>query len=160
MRLAILLTLLGAIPASLQPQQAEKPAAFEERGRIVCLIEEMKEKYKADAAPAHEHLVGFKVEDKTAPNGARYYTLYRNAASEALFVDKRFKERELRLFGRIFPSSSVLEVSRFLWYKDGKLMDVYYWCQVCSIRGVDPGPCACCQAKVELREAPFESDKK
>jgi hypothetical protein len=140
--------------------QAEKPAAFEERGRVVCLIEEMKEKYKVEAAPAHEHLVGFRVEDKSAANGFRYYTLLRNAGSEALFVDKRFKERELRLFGRVFPSSSVLEVNRFLWYRDGKLMDVYYWCEVCSIRGVDPGPCACCQAKVELREKPYEPDKK
>ena len=30
---------------------------------------------------------------------------------------------------------------------------VHYWCEVCSIRGVNPGPCACCQGKVELREA-------
>ncbi len=136
--------------------QAEKPAAFEGRGKVVCLIEEMKEKYKAEAAPAHDHLVGFRVEDKAAANGFRYFTLFRNAGSEALFADKRFKEHELKLYGRVFPSSSVLEVSRFLWYRDGKLMDVYYWCEVCSIRGVDPGPCACCQAGVELREAPAE----
>jgi hypothetical protein len=45
-------------------------------------------------------------------------------------------------------------VSRFQWRRDGKLVDVYYWCEVCSIRGVDPGPCACCQGAVELREAP------
>ena len=134
--------------------QAEKPAAFEERGKLVCLIEEMKEKYQAQAAPGHDHLAGFRVEDKAAPGGARYLTLFRNAGSEALFADKRFKERELRLFGRVFPSTSVLEVTRFQWYRDGKLLDVYYWCEVCSIRGVDPGPCACCQAKVELREAP------
>ena len=38
-------------------------------------------------------------------------------------------------------------------------MDLYYWCEVCSIRGVDPGPCACCQAKVELREAPAGTGK-
>lgn len=148
MRLLPLAALL--LPAQAPP--AEKPVALVERGRIVCLIEEMKERYKAEAAPAHEHLTGFRVEDKAAPNGARYYTLFRNAGSEALFADKRFKERELRLFGRVFPSTAVLEVSRFLWYRDGKLMDVYYWCQVCSIRGVDPGPCACCQGKVELRE--------
>src|SRR5262245_782389 len=133
MRFSFLARFLGTVPPLLFAQQTEKPAAFEERGRVVCLIEEMKEKYKAEAAPAHEHLVGFRVEDKSAPNGVRYYTLFRNAGSEALFVDKRFKDRELRLFGRVFPSSSVLEVSRFLWYKDGKLMDVYYWCQVCSI---------------------------
>jgi hypothetical protein len=139
--------------------QAEKPAAFVERGRLVCLLEEMKEKYQAQVAPSHEHLLGFRVEDKGAPGGARYVTLYRNAGSEALFVDRRFKEHELRLYGRVFPSSSILEISRFQWYRDGKLMDVYYWCEVCSIRGVDPGPCFCCQGKVELRESPAEAQR-
>ena len=132
----------------------EKPALFEERGKLVCLIEEMKEKYQAQAGPIHEHLVGFRTE------GAKYVTLYRNALSEALFVDKRFKERELRLTGRVFPSSSLLEVSRFQWYRDGKLLDPYYWCEVCAIRGTDPGPCFCCQGKVELREAPASESKK
>ena len=141
-------------------QAEEKPAAFEGRGKVVCLLEEMKEKYQAQAAPSHEHLVGFRVEDPASAGGSRYYTLLRNAGSEALFADKRFKERELRLFGRVFPSTSVLEVNRFQWYRDGKLMDVYYWCEVCSIRGVDPGPCACCQAKVELREKAVEPEKK
>jgi hypothetical protein len=140
--------------AALLVLQAEKPAPFEEQGKVVCLIEEMKEKYQAQAAPGHDHLAGFRVEDRAAAGGARYYALFRNAGSEALFVDKRFKDHVLRLYGRVFPSSAVLEVTRFQWYRDGKLMDVYYWCEICSIRGVDPGPCACCQAKVELREAP------
>ena len=93
--------------------QSEKPAAFEEAGKLVCLIEEMKERYQAQAAPGHEHLVGFRVGDKAAAGGARYVTLFRNAGSEALFVDKRFQGRELRLYGRVFPSTSVLEVTRF-----------------------------------------------
>jgi hypothetical protein len=143
MRAAALLILFAAVQ--------EKPAGFEHRGNLVCLIEEMKEKYQAQANPVHEHLAGYKVEGE---GGARYYTLYRNPLSEALFVDPRFKEHELRLTGRVFPSSSLLEVSRFQWYRDGKLQDVYYWCTVCAIRGVDPGACACCQEKVELREAP------
>ena len=47
----------------------------------------------------------------------------------------------------------------FRWYRDGKLMDVSYWCEVCSIRSVDPGPCFCCQGKVELRESPAEAER-
>lgn len=143
MRLAALLILWAGL------QEKEKPVALEERGRLVCLIEEMKEKYRAQASPIHEHLAGFKVDGEPP----RYYTLFRNALSEALFVDKRFKERELRLTGRVFPTTSLLEVSRFQWYRGGKLLDVYFWCEVCAIRGVDPGACACCQGDVELREA-------
>ena len=151
MRAAALLLVLGLA------QEKEKPALFEERGKLVCLIEEMKEKYQAQANPIHDHLAGVRVEGAT---GARYYTLYRNPLSEALFVDKRFKEHELRLTGRVFPSTSILEVSRFQWYREGKLFDVYYWCEVCAIRGVDPGACACCQEKVELREAPAGESRK
>jgi len=150
-RAAALLLVLGLA------QEKEKPALFEERGKLVCLIEEMKEKYQAQANPIHDHLAGVRVE---GASGARYYTLFRNALSEALFVDKRFKEHELRLTGRVFPSTSILEVSRFQWYREGKLFDVYYWCEVCAIRGVDPGACACCQEKVELREAPAGESRK
>lgn len=150
MRTAALLLVLGLA------QEKEKPAAFEERGRLVCLIEEMKERYRAQASPIHDHLAGFRV----AGEPPRYVTLYRNALSEALFVDKRFQERELRLTGRVFPSTSLLEVSRFQWYRDGRLFEVYYWCDVCAIKGVDPGACACCQEKVELREAPADEPKK
>ena len=151
MKVAALLILCAAM------QEKEKPTAFEGKGKLVCLIEEMKEKYQAQANTIHDHLAGFKVE---VDGAAKYYTLFRNALSEALFVDKRFKDRELRLTGRVFPSSSILEVSRFQWYKEGKLYDVYYWCEVCAIRGVDPGACACCQEKVELREAPVDESKK
>src|SRR4030095_15644493 len=85
-------------------QEKEQPAGFEGRGKLVCLIEEMKEKYQAQANPVHDHLAGFKVE---ADGKARYYTIYRNALSEALFVDKRFQEHELRPTGRVFPSTAV-----------------------------------------------------
>ena len=143
MKLAVLLLLCAF------PQETEKPTAFEGRGKLVCLIEEMKEKYKAQASPVHDHLTGFKVE---ADGKTRYYTIYRNALSEALFTDKRFQEHELRLTGRVFPSTSILEVSQFQWYQDGKLHDVYYWCDICTIRGYQFTICDCCGGPMELRE--------
>lgn len=135
--------------------QDEKPSPFAARGRLVCLLEEMKERHQAEAPPVHPHVWGFRVEGK-AENGVRYYTLLRNKHSEALFADERFRGRDLRLTGRVFPATAILEVNSFQWYKDGKLHDVYYWCEVCAIRGVDPSTCACCQDKVELRESPAE----
>ena len=148
---------VAAILALLAAQEAPKPEAFEGRGKLVCLIEEMKEKYQAQASAVHDHLWGFRTD---VEGKARYYTVFRNALSEALFVDQRFREHELRLTGRVFPSTSLLEVTRFQWYREGKLRDLYYWCEVCAIRGVDPGACACCQDKVELREAPADESKK
>src|SRR5690606_7483672 len=42
----------------------ESPAPFHARGRLVCLAEEMKERFKAEVDPVHEHLLGFAVEEE------------------------------------------------------------------------------------------------
>ena len=146
--------LLAAVPSI---QEKKTPVSFKAKGRLVCLLEEMKEGFQAEVPPIHKHVVGFKVKGKLRAGGFRYYTIIQTALSDALILDKRFWGRDLRLLGRVFPDSALLDVSRFQWFKEGKLLDVYYWCEVCSIKGVDPGPCACCQGKVDLREAPAEA---
>ena len=34
--------------------------------------------------------------------------------------------------------------------KDGKHLMVTFWCDTCSIRTYEPGPCWCCQRETEL----------
>ncbi len=153
MRAALILLLAPALP-----QDLPKPDAFDRKGRLVCLLEEMKDRHGVQIAPIHEHVLGFRVEGKVPESGFRYYTVLRTRIAEGLFVDKRFKDRDLRLLGQVFPGSAVLEVGRYQWWKDGKLQDVFYWCEVCSIKSSDPGTCACCQAMVELREEPSKED--
>jgi hypothetical protein len=34
--------------------------------------------------------------------------------------------------------------------KDGKRLMVTYWCEICSIRQYEPGPCWCCQRETKL----------
>ena len=34
--------------------------------------------------------------------------------------------------------------------KDGKLLAITYWCDVCSIRSYAPGLCVCCQQETHL----------
>lgn len=138
-----------------------RPRFFEERGELVCLAEEMKRLHEAEVPPIHEHILGFlTTAEAKDPDGEaeHYYTLLRTAQSEALFVDKRFEKRTLVLTGRVFPLTDLLEISSFRWLRDGELYEVYYWCEICSIEGVDPGSCACCQRDVELREKRIESE--
>lgn len=151
---------LGILLGAWLAQAPEKPAAFQARGRLVCLSEEMKEKYQAPIAPIHEHQMALRIDGGLSEGELRYYVILRNALSEALFVDARLKGRELRLTGRRFPGSGVIDVARFQGYREGKLFDLYYWCPVCAIRGVDPGPCACCQGTVEFKESPASEDQK
>lgn len=141
-------------PAKGGPKSKGTPSPFAATGRLVSLPAEMKTIFGAEIPPVHEAILGFRLEQQSPAPTLRYYTLLRTPLSEALFADKRFSTRNLHLTGRVFPGSAILELSRFQWFApDKQLLDVYYWCEVCSIRGVDPGPCACCQAAVELRES-------
>lgn len=38
--------------------------------------------------------------------------------------------------------------------KDGKRLLITYWCDVCSIRQYEPGPCWCCQRETALALKP------
>jgi hypothetical protein len=143
---------LGCAAPSAPPSAALVP--FEARGRLVCLAEEMKSVHRADVPPVHEHLWGFRIDPPPAAPAPRYATILRTPMAEALFVDERFRHRELKLFGRRFPDGALLEVSGIQWVRDGALYDVFYWCRTCAIKGFDPSTCACCQEPVELREEP------
>ena len=122
---------------------------FAERGRLVCLLEEMNHRHGVELPPVHEHVPAFGTE-------ARVYPLLRTAIAEGLFVDARFKGRDLRLSGRRFADSGALEVIRVQWWDEGKLEEVAYWCDVCAIKEFRPGSCSCCQGDVRLRQWPEE----
>ncbi len=94
------------------------PTAFRARGRLVCLAEEMKERFGAEVQPVHDHILGFRLE-KSSPAGLRYPLILRTAQSEALYVDERFKKHTLTLSGRVFPGTGILEVSGWQWHRDG-----------------------------------------
>ncbi len=132
----------GAAPAPPVPREVRV------QGKLVCIAEELSALYKAQVPPVHDHLPGIRTAE------GDLLVLVRTSSSAALFKDPRFQGRELVLAGRTFPRSGCLEVRRFGWISGDGPCEVYYWCETCSIRGVDPGPCACCQGPVEMRERP------
>jgi len=38
------------------------------------------------------------------------------------------------------------------------VQDIYYYCDVCDIQAVAPGPCECCQGPTELVEKPLNGE--
>ena len=50
------------------------------------------------------------------------------------------------------PGSGILQVINVHSYVGGKLHEVYYWCDICTIRGYEAGICDCCGDKLEFRE--------
>jgi hypothetical protein len=69
--------------------------------------------------------------------------------------DKRLNGTEIEATGHFTaPDHFVLDPNHaqtVLAHKDGKLKMITYWCDVCSIRSYEPGPCWCCQAETILQ---------
>ncbi len=67
--------------------------------------------------------------------------------------DKRLLKREVRLEGAI-RTNGTFEVAHLYTIRGGKLYKVRYYCEVCNIVGLQPGPCVCCQQPTALQEIP------
>lgn len=131
------------------PAPAAQPVEL--RGQVVCLPEQMHALHGTELPAEHEHLYGLKTTD-----GA-FYTLLRTKLSEALFLDPRLRDKQLLLKGRVLPNSHVFDVLSFKSLRDGRVCDLYYYCDICAITAVSPRPCLCCQGPMELVEKPPSS---
>ena len=138
---------LGA--ASTAPS-TDRVAQVELQGHIVCLPEVMHERYQADLPSNHRHVYSLETTNHT------FYLLLETKMSEAIIKDPRVRAKELLLKGRIFPGTQILDVMRTRSVKDNVVYDLFYFCSVCNIESVSPGPCECCQGPVELTEKPLQ----
>ena len=65
--------------------------------------------------------------------------------------DKRLQGRDVRLQGTAGPHGG-LDVEQIFTVHDGKVFRVRYYCKVCNIEALEPGPCVCCQQPTEFQE--------
>lgn len=81
------------------------------------------------------------------------YLLKRDEMSESLFLDTNLWSKKLVITGRI--QNEVLEVTGNLHsIKNGKLHELFYYCDICSITSSYPGLCQCCREPSVLVEEP------
>ncbi|MEY2408712.1 MAG: hypothetical protein QOF48_1382 [Verrucomicrobiota bacterium] len=86
-------------------------------------------------------------------DGGAVYLVVSNRMSSALFVDTNLQSKILLLKGRMVPGSGHFELTGNLRsLRDGKIHELYYYCDICSIKGSEPGPCMCCREPVRLVE--------
>ncbi|MFL6214283.1 MAG: hypothetical protein ACJ74J_10380 [Blastocatellia bacterium] len=94
--------------------------------------------------------------------GVRYAFLDKNSkrhdfsatdASAAIFTDLRVRQRELQITAQL-TAKNQLELIRVQSIREGKLYDLYYFCELCNIRAYAPGLCPCCRNEMEFRETP------
>jgi hypothetical protein len=73
--------------------------------------------------------------------------------ARALFMDTNLLHRTLLLKGKVKEKEQTVEVVGNLHsINKGKVYELDYWCDICSISTSIPGPCLCCREPVVPRE--------
>ena len=150
--LVALLAALGlALPCLAPSAESEKPKTESFKGKVKTLAavaEKAGAKLDPDAAPTSLVLV--------ADNG-NIYPIIKDDGSRLFFKDDILLNREMLLTGRLLRNSQLLQVVAVQSYnKKDELCDVYYWCDICSIRRGEKMRCECCGGPMELREVPVK----
>lgn len=86
----------------------------------------------------------------------KVYPLIKDAGARMFFKDARLLNRTMRITGRLYPDSHLLQVLEVHSLVDGKLHELFYWCEVCTIKRYEKKLCDCCGAPMELREVPLK----
>lgn len=137
----------SAVTTGHAQSEAARDASL--RGRIVCLTEELQRQYQVQPdCDTRGHVYALKTAE------GKLYPILPTDSAAAVWLDQRFRERELQITGRLFAQTSYVEVINIQAWRDGKLHDLDYYCIVCNISVHKPGPCVCCQDPVEFRELP------
>ena len=116
-------------------------------GRLACLGTNLKETSCRDA-PARLAL--------KADTGQLHILAAGDAAS-TLLQEKRLQTRQFRLTLRSLDSGKTFQIVKTQLIRGGKVYDFHYFCEICNITTYTPGPCMCCRAPTEYREAPAET---
>ena len=83
------------------------------------------------------------------------YKLLPSRDARAIFEDARLHSKTLLVKGRVHAKDSAFEVIGNLHeVRDGRLYEIYYYCNICSVETSFPGPCVCCREDVVLQERP------
>ena len=143
-----------AVAAALVPLAGAGPAAPKDgtfTGKVVPLadlVAKTGSRLDADAAPYWLAL---------ATDDGKVYPLVKDGGARLFFKDKALLNRPMRLTGRLLPGSQLLQVKVVHSLRKGRPHEVYYWCDVCSIRrGEKEAACECCGGPMELREEPVK----
>jgi hypothetical protein len=147
---ALLVLLIFPMLAPVEGADKEtKPIQLD--GKIVPLagiLEKIGSRLDAEAAP---HWLALMTDD------GKVYPLIKDDGSRLFFSDPRLQNRAMRVTGRLFQDTHLLQVLSVNSVKNGQLYEIYYWCDVCSIRRNELlKKCDCCGGPMELREEPVK----
>jgi hypothetical protein len=117
------------------------------RGRVVCL--DASGRSLDGLFGCNDPAARFALADKDA----KLYYFAPTGSGAAIFKDARVRARELQITAQL-DRKNFLEIIRVQSIREGKLHDIYYFCELCNIRAYAPGLCPCCRNDLEFRETP------
>lgn len=146
--LQIIQLIVLAMPTSDAPKN--KPGTVKSElfvGKVIPLADLLKKfgsELDPDAAP---HWLALETKE------GKLYPIIKDAGGRTFYRDPKLHHRPMQVHGRLLPGSQLLQVLQVHSLKDGKPHEVYYWCEICSIkRHALDKQCECCGGPMELRE--------
>ena len=133
-----------SLAASAQDNHTDHPALVVLRGHVTCLDAQGR---KLDSLFGCNDATRFAILDK---EGA-LRPVSPSDPNAAIFTDIRVRQRELQVTAKL-NDKQLLEIIHVQSIRDGKLYDIYYFCEICNIRTYAPGLCPCCRNELEFRE--------
>jgi hypothetical protein len=119
---------------------------FVVRGSLICINLE-----------SHEISCTGKEDSYGLKDGAnKVYPLKSDKSLETLRTEPRIQSKEFQLTLRQIPKSTLYGIIKSRFFRDGKLYEFYYYCDVCNITTYHPGPCMCCQQETVYHEKVVE----
>ena len=147
--IAVFAVLLVLVARATSAEPETKTVQLE--GKVVPMagiLEKFGSRLDPEAAPHWLALV---------TNNGKTYPLIKDDGSRLFFSDPRLQNRAMRISGRLFQDTHLLQVLSVNSVKNGQLHEIYYWCDICSIRRNELlKKCDCCGGPMELREEPVE----
>src|SRR5262249_54907752 len=140
----------GVLISEGSPASAKDEAPAQFSGKVIPLkdlLEKAGSKLDADAEPFWLALV-------TAEG--KIYPVIKDDGGRRFFKDEKLRNREVRITGKLVAGTDLLQVLSMVGLKNGKAFDLYYWCDICSIKRYEKMQCECCGGPMELRETPVE----
>ena len=153
-RSLFLLSLAAVFTWAADPEAStgNEPRRVTLRGHIVELHAEINKSHGLDLKNRVGSIWAFKTVK------GEIVTLLKTRRSLALFMDERLRQRELIIKGRQFPNSQAVEATFIQSVHEGIVHDLYYYCEICSIKALTPEICACCREPVRLVEEPLKTN--
>jgi hypothetical protein len=148
-RRAFLATVACAcFPIPFASADAPKPATYD--GKVVPLPDVLAQSgLKLDKAAAASLLA-------LVTSDGKVYPLRNEDSGRMFYSDKALLNRTMRLTARAVDADHYLQVFQVHSIIKGELHEVYYWCDVCTIKRFEKKLCECCGAPMELREEPVK----